>query len=347
MRSKEYPLLFEDCVIKGDMLYFFSMNFNALYSYNFVFGKLTFIDRIPDEKYFQGRLIGNVLLYDSKLVLVPMRTTTSKVWLYDLNGNFWSSISIDTKNIKPPYEKIAYATIYEEHLILVGCYYGGIININLNTQEIVYCDKVFDDDLKIHSLFDCERIDDELYIPSPETNKVLKFNMKSNEGKWLSVGDENCSYSGLIWTGSNFWLAPYKGTDIVKWNGDEIYEQFKIPDYYGNKENYLFRGIGKILNKIYIVGLQNIQAFAFEEDNCYNYEVVPNTYVMYKGNKTDDYIVQDYLGKVEMRWNGKLYKFLLTLQPDEILAKANGNDIRANMFEENNNLDLELFIKMI
>jgi hypothetical protein len=345
MNNNEYPILFEDCVVKGDFIYFFSESYNALFSYNYILDKLTYISGIPDECFLQERLIGNILSYESYLILVPMRTVANNVWFFDLMKGSWSNISIELDGVHPPYEKIAYATIYGNNLILVGCYYGGIININLVNKEIIYYKDLFENELKIHSLFGCETIGDKIYIPSPECNKVFEYNINSNDGTWTTVGAQGCSYSGMIWTGKSFWLAPFKGTDLVEWDGKKIYKQVKIPESFYKQSGYLFRGIGKIGEEIYVVGLKGKQSISFKEIDCNDQKIINNSYFIYKKLPDDGYIIQDYMGNVQMLLNSKVYNFSLLIKSDDIVANATANNI--DELRETDNSDLRLFLKII
>lgn len=47
-----------------------------------------------------------------------------------------------------------------------------------------------------------------LYLASCVDNTVLKFNLKTNEYKWLSIGSDDNKFSGIVYSLNDFWLSP-------------------------------------------------------------------------------------------------------------------------------------------
>ena len=208
MEKKEYPLLIADCVIVDDIMYFFTKNYNALYSIDLKTKYRTFLGRIPNEKIFAADLVGKVHYFKNRIWLIPRKMRANKIWIYSIENAKWNFIEIDLGQFENSLEKIAYSFIYNESLVLVGCYYNGIIKIGLETTQVKYYKNFFGNVKDICSLYYCEVDNDNLLIPSPDKNQVIKVDLHSFEYETISIGDKTNTFSGICKCGDEYWLSP-------------------------------------------------------------------------------------------------------------------------------------------
>lgn len=342
------PILFEDCVLVNNILYFFAEDLNAVCSYEYIPGKLQYLTSIPDEEFICQRLSGNILYYEGKIIIVPMRTKASKVWIYDLKKEQWDYVQIDMGDIKLPYEKIAFAEIVDGQLILVGCYYPGIIIIDLSDNSVTFRKEIFEKSTMLYSLFSCLVCEGLLYIPSPQKNAVYVFDIKKQRGQEIKIGPDNNTYSGIVNVKDNFFLAPFRGNALIKWDGKKDYERVSIPDILINDKEYMFRGVGMYGEKVVVNGLEGKCSFSFVPSSWEKHEILEETYIICKEIDENTFIKQDYQGNVCFFVDGNETVFKIEMEDDEIirLSKMQGFNL-PQIVDENSFFDINLYTKML
>lgn len=346
--SKKYLLRFEDCVICDDFMYCFSSEINALFSYCISKDDLRYLGSIPGEAINSARLVGKILQYKSKLILIPMRSYYDLIWMYDLLNEEWECIEMSFDGIIPPYEKISYAFIKDDSLFMVGCYYPGIIVLDLMNHSINYHKNILDESDRLYSLTCCEVCNDFLYIPSPNKNFVYIFDTTNQKISSKKVGEDGCSFSGILKIEKGFLLAPYKGTDVVFWDGDDTYMMYSLPDQYSQYSGYLFNGIFKYRNSIVINGLNGIDSLEINGTQYDYFDIIENSFLLAKDFKNGISIKQDYLGEIDLCVNGKETRFHIYIhdyQIEEIIKRTKG--VRSQIQFEVESFDLDFFLKML
>ncbi len=294
-----FPLFFEDCVLIEEQIYFVGYHIAALFSMNLYTGELKYIDRIPNEMIAQTHLVSRILSYENYLILIPARTTNNCIWLYDLEKEIWDYILFEDKGIKAPYEQFEYAIVYKDELFVVGCYYPAIVCIDLKNKKQTYYE-IFKNDFQLHSLGTCVNKENQLYIPSPTSNRVIIFDMQSKQYKLLSIGNENNSYSGIVKSGEALWLSPMKNTALVKWDGMDGIIEYELPVEFQNEHDYIFNGITLHENSIYVYGLKEKLSFCFLSGQYKKYEIIEDSYLMFKELNEDYLITCNYSGKIQV-----------------------------------------------
>lgn len=347
MKFERYPMIIADCVVCNEIIYFFAKNFNALYKYDYKEEKRTFLGKIPDEKTYQKELVGNLLLWKDNLILVPRKTSSNKIWIYNVVHDKWSYLNIEFNEISPFYDKISYATLYKDMLIGVGCYYNGIIRIHLKTGEIEYYKGILDKDASLHALYSCEKDKDYLLVPSPNTNHVTRINMENLEYQVIKVGNENCMYSGICKANDYFWLAPRKDSNyIVKWDGYHMVQEYHVPKKMMQNKKYIFCGASCIGNSIYMFGGNNRESMVFDPNNYNDWRIAEKKYSAYK--RDDDYILlQDIEGNVVLLSRGDKYEISLTYTVDEICSEIPENTLQGELVYEDIGLPLAFLLDML
>lgn len=317
VKKNIYPLVFTDCVLIEKQIYFVEFHIAALFSMDPYTGKVQYIDRLPNEMIVQVHSISKILNYKNILILIPARTSNMCIWLYDLKRESWNSIPFVDKGIRPPYEQFEYAVIYGKELFVVGCYYPAIICIDLENKKTTYYE-IFENNMQLHSLGSCECIDDQLYIPSPNSNHVVMFNMKLKQHRCFCVGSESNSYSGILKSGQMFWLSPMKNTAMVKWNGMNEVTEYNLPDEFQNESGYIFNGIAVCHNGIFVYGLKNKLSFRFLPDQIESCEIIENSYLLFKQANEDCMITCDYRGNIQVILAGEKKEYICHLSDTEI-----------------------------
>lgn len=348
MKRKEYPLLISDCLIIEKEMYFFAKNYNALFVLNLVSGKKSFLGRLPDEHLFGSNLVQSIQIWGEQLIFVPKAMKADKIWMYDLKRQLWNSIEVTFDGVKYPYEKIAYSFIYNEFLVLIGCYYNGIVRINLNNKSMEYYLNIFDKEEKIHSLFCCELDGENLIIPSPNKNQVYIINLNSLKIRTYKVGNDECIYSGICKCGDYYWLSPRCTCPyVVRWDGERETRIYALPEEIKTNGAYIFSGINHIGDDIYMIGGEGKKSLVFSGYNYSEKKIMPESHSFHKCGRDNEYIVQDYDGKLSILWDGIKYEYDFLLDMDDEFFVDSARRLDADSIVESKGIDLNLFVNML
>lgn len=347
MKKCKYPLLIADCVMHEKNMYFFAQNYNALYAMNLKNEDCVLLDRIPNEKFFDENLIEAIHYFKGKLILTPKKMVANKVWIYDIKTNEWNFIDVDFENIETPQEKVAYSTIYYGRLILVGCYYNGIIEIDLNTYELKYHRNIFDSEESIHALFCCKVFENHLLIPSPTKNQIMKVDLDSYNYEIIYLENENCLFSGIVKGDKKFWLSPRKTSPyIIRWNGKDEYVEYQVPDEIKKNGEYIFARAECIDGKVYMTGEKGKKTLVFSDENYNKQEIINNSFTIMKCFDKN-FLLQDYNGNVLCVVNGQKYEFCMKKTTEELGADNINVFLEKELVCESTNANLPMLIESI
>ena len=308
----EKPLLFEDCVLVENKIYFVGYNIAVLFSMDINTGEIEYIDRIPNTMIIQCRSVTRTLFYQNKLFLIPGRTNCNYVWTFDLGNRVWNALEFKNEGIYYPYEKFSYATIYENELFMVGCYYPGIVCIDLNDNNIQYYN-IFPNNMSIHSLEDCILVNGKIYIPDPNGNRVSIFDVNNKELQCVQIGNDNNTYGGITKNGEKFWLAPFKGKSIVQWDGKTDIQEYELPLAYENMNGFIFKGITSHADNVYCMGLKEKKSFKFANNEYQKNDVLDTNYLVYKELNTNTFLLGDYEGNIQIISEAETKKYTMQI----------------------------------
>lgn len=347
MLDTRRPLLISDGIFLNTTFYCFSQNMNALLAIYKNGNVPQFIGSIPNEFLFQDNLISAIHSWENSLIFIPRKSNSNKLWLYETVADIWTSIDIDFGKIRPHFDKISYSVIYKENLFLIGCYYNGIIGINLISREITYYPNLIDKNDEIHSLFFCKKKNNKLYIPSPNENVVSIFDFDTHEIERIEMKGTNVSFSGITAYNNGYWLSPRgKGLEAVWWDGNNNYKIYSIPEDLTTNGEYIFYGIFRKNNDIIMVGGPNGKSFVFSGDNFDDNKVIEQSYAFFKNSDDENYIYQDYDGNVIIGNNNNFCEFKLVVDMYELLDDINVANHAGEIINETQNIDLNIFLNL-
>lgn len=115
---------------------------------------------------------------------------------------------------------------------------NAILQYNLEDQTIHYHKKPINQ-IKHHSMekgyysmFASCMVDNELYIAAPTSNYLFIYNVQTEKMKEIYIKCSNQGFWDMVYDGENFWLNPYIGIAIIRWNpkSGEIKEYRNYPD---------------------------------------------------------------------------------------------------------------------
>lgn len=243
-------------ILDENMYYMVSMYTGFVFCINCDTGDISVIENIPPNYPIGKNSFSGICKCGDKLVLIPL--LANDIWMYDLNNNMWQSISLPTK-VRNITNKFFDCCVYSNYIYMFGHYYSGIIKLNIEDLSIKEIEVTFDSDDIERSFFNYNSyiIGSYLYIPSCQTNCVVKIRLKDDSYELIYLGSGHEGFSGMTFDGEEFWLSPRKNGPIIRWNGDKKVEEFILPKEFERKDFY-FGSAVNCENYILFAGFSNL-----------------------------------------------------------------------------------------
>lgn len=212
-------IIVEDVVNYENELYFAASDLNRLYKLD-KSGEIVEIYEDKRERVISKRLYAKVFNYKDEIIFAPHKSDS--ILIYHPHEKKWDSIRIVSNN-ENENGLFQSGTIFEDWLYLLGCQYPAIVKVNLCNYNIEKIWTPFEEVINKYNgdcyfRSDIAVNDNKLFAASCVSNRVLEFNMLTNEYRWYKVGAGENKYSGIAFDGSNFWLAPRRTGPGVCWN---------------------------------------------------------------------------------------------------------------------------------
>lgn len=239
----ENNLCFSD-FIKIDKKLWFVHNFlPALFTYDIENQKLEFVKQLPFESGNTVRSYCEIINYKEKLILIPM--SSSEICVYNIKTK-----EISTQEIKQAkYCNFMRGITYNNKLFMIPTAYDAIVEFDMEQEKVKYHSKCITKLKKItgydggyNFMYGVVEIENKLYLSSVQANYILEFDMDKGIYRIYEVGDKGHTYWDMVFDGEYFWLNPFKGKDIVRWNKEtsesKVYNSYP-KDFKGDSECFL------------------------------------------------------------------------------------------------------------
>ncbi len=230
-------LWFEDYVKKGTDIWFAAGNYNGIYKFDTINGKVKRIATFPCESIAKSWAFRKVGLWKENLLFLP--AYADAVYLYDMeNGEFDRIDILDEEELSEYQEKCKFQCfeMYGDWLYLIGHEYHGIIKVNLTSRQVEKINK-FPDEAFISNIepgkpcFGTEMVAENniIYITCISSNKVLMLDMKNDSIKVIEVGNDKNKYNGICKIGNAYYLKICDNGNIVRWEyGNEDCREIEL-----------------------------------------------------------------------------------------------------------------------
>lgn len=211
-------ITYESSYYYSGKLYFFAREFNALLSIDLKKQKLSYVTSVADIEFSARYSFTAISGIRNEIILAPREA--EKIVVYDINTGRICEYKLRKFSGYPiNFQEIAHAG---EKLYLIGCQYPAVIQVNPETMEQVYFDE-WKDKIKCTpcTFFHrgCSVVQGEyIYLACAFSNQILTISTKTGKSVFLPVGKDNDCFSGMCFDGTYFWLAPYYGNVLLRWN---------------------------------------------------------------------------------------------------------------------------------
>ena len=231
-------LCFQDCIRIDNNIWFTSLDYNGLYRYNLDEKKTERIGDFTYEPFEQVGLFIKICRYKNNLIFVPQYS--KRIYIYIIDIGIFKDIQIPklTENLSGPY--FFEAVVFEKYIYMMGAMYPGILKVNLETYEVEVIDwwlKKLQSEVRINTnelLLGREGAlqYNNFWIPCYQCNRVLEFNLETDEFHLHEVGRKENRYARMIKSGDRFVLVTYNSEDICRivfWDSSSgSYEEVQV-----------------------------------------------------------------------------------------------------------------------
>lgn len=321
MKNKALDLITYTGVYWNGKLYCLARDYNLLFSVNLQDGKTELIDAIPEEDVLTPLICGIMTVWNNKIIFTPNKT--KKIWIYDLVSEQWQNLILKEQDHLIGTGNICQTHIYKNKLFLVGSGYPAILCLDLENNSCKYIKDPYNDIAARHPNPDYlyfwyfgVTLDNALYLASNLDNYVLKFNMDTLAYDWIKIGDDNATYWGMTWDGSNFWLSPRPGGDIIKWDGKNTVKHLPLPDELKQHTDYVW-GIIYDGDKIVLSAINHTNTIFIDTAND-TLQIQKQQYTMYGQLDNGMVVSQSLDGKLTVKTGDTAHEYNPSIDMEQL-----------------------------
>lgn len=254
----KYLFSFEELYDDGEVYWFTSLYFNALFKMDKHTWQVEFIGSFPNEKIDGYRLYSSILEYKDKLYFAPLRA--KEIGVFNKKSRAFSKIAFEKENIGSLEGDTGWnfssAYQYGESIYFIPHQRTFILKWNLKTETIDFLSDWYKSmqenniDTGTSLFFRTCRKENVVYAPFNWINYVMAFNLETEQAEVIRLGEGDAGYADICYDGRKFWMAPLKGRKILQWDEKEnVCEGYRIASE--QTESFLFWGCEYFDGEVY------------------------------------------------------------------------------------------------
>ena len=260
---------FMDAVIVGNDIWFFSMDYNGLFSVNMDTEEIVFRGQVPWEEEMKNGLYNSICATNKKIYLIPFMATQMAV--YDIETSSFKAVKIGDAEKSQNY---AEAILHDDKIFMFNYYnpYIGIVDINREEVCIIdsFQNKIKDIEIEDETIWFRKQpilIDDIIYMPCAKANAIVQIDCKSKDCQVNILGKEKQGYAGACLVEEEIWLLPRKGKQHICVCDTKTMNGYRKQTLQQETDLY-YVGIEKIGEQIWIFSNQTREKSAEENLVC-------------------------------------------------------------------------------
>ena len=216
--SNVRSLAFCNYVVWKDIQWFWSANFNALFSRNLVSGEVKRWGKdIKHNKKGNGTAYSNVVLYHDKIIAIPGRER--KILIFDLETESFRYIDLKMGFTKEDQNVFFAYAVSDKRLFMIGNEIPYILDFDMESEKILGIVN-----LGVHikgrqAYFRDAVLDkDKLIVPLLDENLVFEIDTDTLQWTESKVGDSGDGFSAVCKSTDSIWLMPRQKGAVLQWN---------------------------------------------------------------------------------------------------------------------------------
>ena len=279
---------FNDAIIWQDKAWFFSNDFNGLYSVDLLNQEVEFRGRVPFEPLFDHYLYSSLVVWENKIYLVPFKA--KKMAIYDIAAEKFEQMDL----IAEGQQFFNGTCLYGNYLFLFHFFDATVLKIDLKSGAITVIDKwidkaspcLFGKSDAHFSYFRKQLVckEGKIYIPFCYANAVLEIDCENSNSNVHVIGKTEQGYAGICEDGEDLWLAPKRRNGaVVRWNPKTDHKD--ILQCKDDSNSFAYIGIAKEHGQISLYSAVELPQFPHSS----SFEVKPDRYRFV--NVSDQYVL--------------------------------------------------------
>lgn len=278
MTDKQCRLSCEQALDDGENIWFSLLRENGLCKLEKSTGKIEYVLRFPTDAeaerlYKAMAKVGDILViapWNASADIVIYNCRTKQLVTVKLKEN-WSAL------------KFCNCIAYKRKVFIIGCYYPGIVCLDLDTFEIKYIDDWVDEIEKVRDLtapYLTEGIAEnhKLICPFCGINALLETDMDTMHTRIIWLSTQLLGFNGMIKVGKEYWL--------MAWNAGMV---LVLDEKYQNQEEIsILDGQGRqIEQKVAfhrpVLARDKVMLFPANEFHVYEIDPITKKVIISKG----------------------------------------------------------------
>ena len=227
-------VVFNVIAVKDGIGYASDFEKNGLFEVHLETGECKYLCIFPNEDIMISCLHGCAEWVGNKIFFVP--SAGNNISIYNIDTSKIETVSIpqvskEESNSYNPKLKFVKTIKHNGFLWLIPATYPGILKLNLSTYEIFVISNWIPDDGYMFRRAVCKR-KNKIYAASGNNNNVLVFNIDTETGETLKIGEYNNGIMDLCLLNEDIIMVPRKQGAVVRWNPEtnSIKEYIEYPE---------------------------------------------------------------------------------------------------------------------
>lgn len=258
-------LIFCNFVVCKEIQWFWSINFNALFSRNIVSGEVKrWSEYIKYDKKGNGAAYNNVVLYNNKIIAIPGRER--KILILDTETECFRYIDLEMPFIRE-YDNAFFAyVVSDNYLFMIGNEIPYVLKLDMESEKILKCVKleIYIADPEVY-FRDAVLDNDKLLVPLIDENIVYEIDTDTLRWRKRKVGGSKDGFSAICRSEENIWLMPRQQRTVLQWHRENNEVIIHEIEKEGIRYNRFHSGhfIGK---RIWVFPVQGNMVFSFDAE---------------------------------------------------------------------------------
>lgn len=207
-------LIFCNFVVWKETQWFWSINFNALFSRNMVSGEVK--RQSEYSKKGNGTAYNNVVLYNNKIIAIPGRER--KIMIWDLETECFRYIDLEIPFVKEDANAFFSYVASGKWLFMIGNEIPYVLKLDMDAERIL---KVVNLDVPVTNrkayFRDAVLDEEQLIVPLLGKNTVFEIDTDNLQWTKRNVGDSGDGFSAICRGIDSIWLMPERQSAVLQW----------------------------------------------------------------------------------------------------------------------------------
>lgn len=207
-------LLYCNFVVYGDKQWFWSINFNALFTKNIKSGKVKRVGKYIRSK---GATYNNIILYCHKIITIP--GIAKKIMIFNIREQTFHFVNIEIPEYKENCNLFYGHIVVKDCVFMIGNQIPYILKFNMKTEKVEGIINLYSFQEEKNFYFRDGILDkNKLIVPAIEENSIFEVNIETLQWKKKKIEKSEDGFSTICKVANSIWLMPRHKGAILQWD---------------------------------------------------------------------------------------------------------------------------------